>query len=363
MTKRNKNADAENKKVESWWNENEHLFLDAIKDISEIKYENISRDDLLNLCAFHEVWLVRKYPLYVPEYLIKYITDTKMFIKGLFYAVSLGRVNVAKHIYAQCKYRKLRNMPLDSLDRFDNFYCMIASDTGTYRHQGTRDGCIKAGTLSDRSYKERNKALFLRVLQHGPTNTDQPLICSVDGEPVENIFNYDPKDDKDVMLDEFDLHHAKFIGNTSHYYNIEINDMIKKTEEPSKYVSKWLYFQYTTQMVAELLSCVVISTKKHTSLHKLAGKVGGIDFWIKGWQNKRYVSIPYAWRSQEHYNEILQWISINCPNVTIQKLPSYAQFLEFHQHDRKLNSSSPARRSRSKTKTDPSEQTSNPCTV
>lgn len=328
-SKKNKNAELENTKVEEYWNQHEHEFIELLKDHIVLP-ENILTDILPG--DYKPIWLVQTHPIYIPSVLHALIQDKKLFIKGLYYAVTNERHEVARYIYAQCKHREIRNMDINSIDRFDGFCCMIASDTGTYRHQGTKDGCIKVGTLSDKTYKERNKELFLRVLQHGPTNSNNPLICSVDGRLVENIPNYNPSSNKYMPLDEFDLHHAKFTGNTSYYYDYVLDNMVKKVEEPSQYVNKWLHYQFTTKMISEMMSCIVISTAKHTSLHKFGEKIGGIDFWINGWTNNHYASIPYAWRSAENYTEILEWISKNCPLVDIKLLPSYEKFIQLHNH-------------------------------
>jgi len=324
-------GDIENTRTEKWWKANRDALIEAVKDLPIIEETNIDKK-ILSPLKYRTLSIRRDSPYYVPVEIFKLIQwrhNEIGFIKGLMYSVSIGDLTVAKHVFAQCKNRVIRLKSKDSLDRFDTFWCMISSDIHVYRHQGTIDGAIKTNQYSSPEYALKNN-YFLRVLLHGPENTNMPLICSVLGTDVENVPTWNPSINQYCPINRYEIHHSKYTSNTSYYLDLDYGILVEKVIEPSAYIRKWLYPDFTTQMVIELLSTVIISTGEHKAHHNLPMSTGGMDQWIQGFKVGAYKSIPYAWIDEQHYKEVLDWISANCPRVDISEMPSYDLFIKLH---------------------------------
>lgn len=334
MAKTIEDGNKYNQESLDWWVTNKPSILKILKGtpVPDDTTSNLAHV-MLNL-GYATVSLRTGFPYYIPSVLSRELSDRAteiMFIRGLLAAVSTGDRDIAKYVYAQCKNRLIRLESQDSLDRFDTFHCLIASDTFVYRHQGTIDGAIKTNQLGSNQYGySTTNNLFLRVLQSGPDNIATPLVCSVSGEVIESVATWLPTESKYVLINRYDLHHSKYANNTSFYYNTTDGKMVEKITEPSVYLLKWLYPQYTTQMFIELLSCAIISSGEHKAHHNLPMSAGGINHWIDGSIAGAYKCIPWAWRSETHYKEILLWASTNCPRVDVSKLPTYSDFVKLH---------------------------------
>jgi len=334
MAKTKEEGDKYNIESLNWWIKNKPNILKILENVPVSENKTLNLSYVVSELRYEKVSLRVDSPYYIPNELRKYIPDRQteiMFIRGLLAAVATGDRDIARYVFAQCKNRLIRLESDDALDRFDTFHCVIASDTFTYRHQGTIDGAIKTNQLGSNQYGyATTNNLFLRVLQRGPDNINSPLVCSISGQVVEAVPTWLPTENRYLSINRYDIHHSKYVNNSSFYYDIENNKMVEKAVEPSNYLLKWIYPQYTTQMFAELLSCAIVSTGEHKALHNLPISGGGINHWIGGDTAGAYKCIPWAWKSEQNYKDTLLWASNNCPRVNIDKMPTYDEFIKLH---------------------------------
>lgn len=171
---------------------------------------------------------------------------------------------------------------------------------------------------------------------------------------------YDPVNDCEISKGSHEIHHAVYENGISYYYDLDTGKMTKKRISPSKYLHAYRYINFNRQIWSELLSCVILDIGDHDTLHKIALK-GKIGYWLKGYERGFYKSIPYAWRSEKNYKEILEWISVVSHNIDVSKFLSYDEFIKVHNSFPSIEPSQESDFFHS-TKTDPTEQNANPCT-
>jgi len=331
MARSQLSADAQNLAARTWYENHWPIISDVMSDIEPICDNNILRSDP-RLSDYIEISLTSAHPYFIHRDIFHYINlvkgTSKLFITALLYSRTLNDKSVSKYVFTECKYRIKRGKDNISIDRFDGFFCMLASDTLVYRHQGTFEGSVLFGQASNPEVKNFNHTM-LRVLQHGPGAGDQNLICSITGNIIENKTYYHPIKNEDIIMNCFEIHHAVYHDNSSYYYNLDLKCLVKKSISPSKYIHACIFNNFNIQRWIELLSCIIIDVSEHDTLHKIVSS-GKIDYWIKGYQNSKYVSIPYAWRSKDNYDEIINWILGSCPHLSASSFPDYQTFLKLH---------------------------------
>jgi hypothetical protein len=302
---------------------------ELLKDKDYVKDTNVLNTDARLMYNYYSICARKNYPYYVDvvicDYIIEHCINQNEFIGALMYANIIGDIEVSKFVFAQCKHRVDRKYSHDSLDRFDTFWCHLASDTLVYRHQGTTEGALLFGKVSDPVAREVNK-VALRTLQHGVNNANQSLICHITGKSVENITRYNAEEDIFVDIISYELHHASYIGNQSYYYNVDTESLDRKEISPSTLLNAYRYTKFTSKHWLELLGCVIMDSSEHGMLHKIT-KHGGPAYWIKCKKLGFYHSVPYAWQTEANYIEIINWICSVSPHVSPLDFPTWQNLL------------------------------------
>ena len=322
-------ADIQNHYTIKWYNDNFKNIEKTLKTNQPITFDSNIEHNLLGN-NYYSISIVKNHPYYIPRTLKSYVKtrqDEKLFLNALMYAVSINDHAVAKFVFTQCKYRgKVRNKSLTSLDRFDTFYCHIAADSGVYRHNGTLEGAALIGQVRDSTIRRHNITM-LNMLSSGHCTNN--LSCAVSGEAVEAISRFNPVIDELSNISAYEIHHAYYIDKTSFYLDLKDSQLTRKIYSPSTMLNAFKYENFTEQLWTEFMSCIVLSSGEHSILHIMCNK-GGIKYWINGYKNGHYKSIPYAWKSENNYNEILQWIKSVSPGVDLTKFPTYDKFISIH---------------------------------
>jgi hypothetical protein len=325
-----KSADDQNRRSRNIYDTHFGTLKELLKGKDCVCDTNVPNDDPRLLYDYYSICVRKDYPYYVYvvicDYIIEHCIDQGEFIGALMYANIIGDTEVAKFVFAQCKYRVNRKCALNSLDRFDGFWCHLASDTLVYRHQGTTEGGLLFGKISDPEVREFNKAA-LRTLQHGVGNAHQSLICHITGRDVENIKRYNAEEDAWIDIMSYELHHASYIENQSYYYNVDTDLLDRKEMSPSALLNAYRYTKFTSKHWLELLGCVVMDSSEHGMLHKIT-KHGGPAYWVKCKNLAFYHSIPYAWQSEANYIEIVNWICSVCPHVDTLDFPIWQNLMD-----------------------------------
>ena len=233
----------------------------------------------------------------------------------------------SKLIYLKDKYANNRKVSETSVDRSDTFIPYLEKGK-CLRFQGTKVGSGKYNVAQGEKYRENNKE-FLRVLHNGPKSAKLPIKCHYNNSILEGIEVYSYTRGETIILDEFEVHHCLLKNNNSYYYNIDKKCIDKKSKDPSEYLNSLSYNNFTNNIVSEFMGSILLSVSKHSTLHKTETS-DGIDRWLDRYNKGICESIPYAWKSENNYIEVLNWISINCSKVDITRFLNYNQFIDMH---------------------------------
>ena len=217
----------------------------------------------------------------------------------------------------------------DIVERADMFQGWVGTYKGAdvVRFMGSLEGRNVYGVANGKETRDFNKK-FLRVLDKGMLAEDSPIVCKFDNIVLESIKELKESTLEWVFIDDYEIHHALLFNNESYWVNPFTKSITKKTSSPSTYLNSTKYTEFTTNVVAEFLSSILLSTRRHTILHKTE-VTDGIDRWLNRYR-RGVCDLPYAWKSEKNYKEILVWISNNCPKVNTSKLLSYTEFIELH---------------------------------
>lgn len=209
----------------------------------------------------------------------------------------------------------IQGLSPDALCRLDTFVCSDDGN-GNFRKNGTIKGNLMHKQLKRESARESNKKL-LHTLMFGGYNTEHLLTCAYSGVVVEDITITDYILNTEKTVNEYELHHVTFMDRES----------IGKTDSPSEHLNRYKLHEMPHLVLIELLSCVVLSASRHSSLHK-ACAADDIMSWKKRWNNGELSYMPWHWQNEENYNNTLNRISNMCPLFRKELALSYAEFIE-----------------------------------
>ena len=191
------------------------------------------------------------------------------------------------------------------------------TDVPRLRHYGTVKGGLVYSTDRSFQFKETNQN-YLKVLQSGSEISGE-LICHVRNTELTGRFMTNFVTMDKIAIFDGQIHHALYNGAGSYY----------KSADPSSYLGKMSFVDFSHSVHMEFLGCITLSGDGHDSIHN-SNSVDGINNWLKRIELKECVSIPFAWRSKENYQIIINWLSKNTNNFRIDHAPSYQQFMLMH---------------------------------
>lgn len=142
----------------------------------------------------------------------------------------------------------------------------------------------------------------LRIIQHGPNGSDQPLLCIFGGHNVEQYCPVNAPHLKQIEF--FDLHHIKYNGDGS---SLKAKGGNGLSVDPSKLLIK---ARISNEEWKELFCCGAIDTGMHQWVHKFA-KQDDLTFWEKyHWSYENSGHQPYAWKNPDNFYEVVNHLGI-----------------------------------------------------
>lgn len=243
-------------------------------------------------------------------------------IKSAMVDIALNKeVKYTNYIYTFDKltHRQARNIPDTVLDVFSSFRCgfeskkMGGEEVKAVRHFGTVCGPT---TLNAANRSQNN--LFIRVMMYGAEFYERPLIDPFTRSTIENhqLFNEEKKEY--ITVSTYSLHHALFTDGTS------VN---KYGVEPSSYLNKKSFRDFTIEETVELMGCIALGEDGHKIIHATHRK-DDVNGWINRYKRGECYWIPPHWLSETEYNKTVNWICSNNEELIVEQFPSYADFIK-----------------------------------
>jgi hypothetical protein len=87
---------------------------------------------------------------------------------------------------------------------------------------------------------------------------------------------------------------------------------------------------FSQEEIEETLGCLVTWTYCNGVEDYYLRKCYEIDNWIKKYEKGECSEIPYTWRSEENYKEVLSWYESKCHKFKASKALPYNDFIIKH---------------------------------
>lgn len=247
-------------------------------------------------------------------------------IKSAMVDISLNKsTKYTQRIYTFDKlvHRQCRNIPDTVLDNLSSFRCgfeakKLANETvKTVRHFGTETGAL----LYNNSRRAENRSqnnLFIRVMMYGSEFYERPLIDPFTRSTIENYQLYNEEKKEYITVSTYSLHHALFVDGTS------VN---KYGVEPSSYLNKKSFRDFSLEETIELMGCVALGEDGHKIIHATHRK-DDVNGWINRYKRGECYWIPLHWLNEIEYKKTINWICSNNENLEIDQFPIYSDFVK-----------------------------------
>lgn len=222
------------------------------------------------------------------------------------------------YTYDKLTHRQARNVPDTILDVFSTFRCGFEAkklgneEVKTIRHFGTA-----GGSTTMRAANRTQNNLFIRVMMYGSEFYERPLIDPFTRSTIENYQLYNEEKKEYITVSTYSLHHALFIDGTS------VN---KYGVEPSSYLNKKSFREFTLEETIELMGCIALGEDGHKIIHATHRK-DDVQGWIKRYKRGECYWIPLHWLNETEYKKTVDWICNNNENLEVDQFPSYSEFV------------------------------------
>jgi len=299
--------------------------------------------------GFIPVPLRKDNPYHIQENVVPWGWNNKSGLRALikiamidsYYTTGTNKGKYKTHDFSQTVYVKDKQenrvhrihngekLDINCVDRLDTFTCMI--ENNRVRKQSTPQGTLayakspirklaqsKNGMAKRKQFREKNM-VFLRAMQNGPANISKKLRCNKNGLVIENSGELCTRTGKMLYATDIQLHHCYYIGTTS----------IHKTGSPSLYLNNSYFANWEPWKVNELLGCIGLCTGEHSMHHKRLHD-DDIQSWLDRYDQNITNDIPYTWKNESTYNEVIAWIVANVKSYNFSDALPYEEFIEHH---------------------------------